>query len=79
MNIDYVICERPNIESSTLAENVFSANNERGSMKRGENWSPENSEKIPTQKTLTYRMFGLTHSRYVPPVSRAPAYELVLL
>ena len=27
---------------------------------------------------LTYNIFGPTHSRYVPPVSRAPASELVL-
>ena len=60
MNIDYVICERSNIESSTLAENVFSANNERGSMKLGEKWFPENFEII-----LTWNIFGPSHSRYV--------------
>ena len=38
-------------------------------MKRGEKWFSEKLRK---------KNFGPTHSRYVPPVSRAPASELVL-
>ena len=32
----------------------------KGSMKRGENWFPKNYE-----KTLTWKIFGPSHSRYV--------------
>ena len=42
-------------------------------MKRGEKWF---SEKL--RKNFDLDIFGPTHSRYVPPVSRAPASELVL-
>ena len=38
-------------------------------MKRREKWFSEKLRK---------NIFGPTHSRYVPPVSRAPASELVL-
>ena len=44
-------------------------------MNRGEKWFSEKLLKI-----LTSKIFGPSHSRYdyVPPVSRAPASELVL-
>ena len=42
---------------------MISAHNDQGDMNRGKKWF---SEKLPS------------HSRYVPPVSRAPASELVL-
>ena len=44
-------------------------------MNRGEKWFSEKLSKI-----LTSKIFGPSHSRYVPPVivSRAPASELVL-
>ena len=55
------------------SEKIFSANIEQGSMKRGEKWF---SEKL----RIFFDSFSIrpTHSRYVPPVSRAPASELVL-
>ena len=49
------------------------ANNDQGSMNRGEKWFSEKLWKI-----LTGKIFGPIHSRYVPPVSTAPASELVL-
>ena len=49
---------------------IFSANNEQGNMKRGEKWFSEKLRKFSVRQP--------THSRYVPPVSRAPASELVL-
>ena len=42
-------------------------------MKRGEKWF---SEKL--RKDFDLENFRLSYSRYVPPVSRAPAFELVL-
>ena len=40
---------------------VFSANNEQGTIKRGEKWFPE---KLFFK--LTLKIFGPSHSRYVP-------------
>ena len=54
-------------------KNIFSANYEQGNMKRGEKWF---SEKL--RKDFDLENFRLSYSRYVPPVSRAPAFELVL-
>ena len=51
----------------------ISANSEQGSIKRGYKWFYRKTSKIFWQN-----IFGPTHSRYVPPVSRAPASELVL-
>ena len=42
-------------------------------MNRGRKWFSEKLTNI-----LTYNIFGPSHSRYVPPVSKAPASELVL-
>ena len=41
-------------------EKIFSANNEQGTIKRGDEWFPENFE-----KKLTSKIFGLSLSRYV--------------
>ena len=46
---------------------LFSAHNEQGSIKRGEKWSPEKLLKI-----LTVKIFGPSHSRYVPIKAELP-------
>ena len=46
---------------------LFSAHNEQGSIKRGEKWSPEKLFKI-----LTVKIFGPSHSRYVPIKAELP-------
>ena len=45
-------------------------------MKRGEKWFSEKLRKNLYLEKISARQ--PTHSRYVPPVSRAPASELVL-
>ena len=47
---------------------IFSAHNEQGNMKRGEKWFPEKTTKIK----LTYKIFGPSHSRYVPIKAELP-------
>ena len=41
--------------------------NEQGSIKRGEKWSPEK-----LLKSLIYKIFGPSHSRYVPIKAELP-------
>ena len=48
---------------------MFSAHNEQGNMKRGEKWFPEKT----TKKKLTYKIFGPSHSRYVPIKAELPS------
>ena len=55
-------------------EKIFSANNEQGSLNRGKK---SGFQKI-LDKILTSKIFGPSRSRDVPPVSGAPASELVL-
>ena len=46
---------------TSKTEKIVSANNEQGTIKRGQKWFPENFE-----KKLTSKIFGPSHSRYVP-------------
>ena len=48
---------------------IFSANNEQGSMKRGKKWSPENSENFRVQN---YSVPSHARSRYVPLKAELP-------
>ena len=48
-------------------EKILSAHNEQDSIKRGEKWSPEKLLKI-----VIYKIFGPSHSRYVPIKAELP-------